>query len=305
MMVPEFTQKNIYEQRINAVIAYAREHLDDDLSLATLARVAGFSPFHFHRVFKALTDETISDLVLRLRLERATALLRATPDLLITDAAFESGFTSVATFSRAFKKHFGCTASTWDRQTPLKNSKNDQSPATSPRYTMAMLGEFAGQDAFRVTVRSLPAQRLAYIRVYNSYGNPGRIVAAYDELLNWYEWQGGNLAQTTLYGMSQDDPEITPLPLCRFDWCLAVPADWPAAGAVNLIDFPACQVATVRMVGDIAQEIRVLQYLFRYWLPRSRYQPANLPGIEIYRQLPSVAGWETFDIECAIPVVDL
>jgi len=123
--------------------------------------------------------------------------------------------------------------------------------------------------------------------------------------LNWYEWQGGNLAQTTLYGMSQDDPEITPLPLCRFEWCLAVPADWPAAGAVNLIDFPACQVATVRMVGDIAQEIRVLQYLFRYWLPRSRYQPANLPGIEIYRQLPSVAGWETFDIECAIPVVDL
>jgi len=81
MMVPEFTQKNIYEQRINAVIAYAREHLDDDLSLETLAHVAGFSPFHFHRVFKALTDETISDMVLRLRLERATALLRATPDL--------------------------------------------------------------------------------------------------------------------------------------------------------------------------------------------------------------------------------
>jgi len=257
-MLPEFTQKHVYQQRINAVIAYAREHLDDDLSLATLAQVAGFSPVHFHRVFKAMTDETINELVLRLRLERAAALLRASPTLSITDAAFESGFTAVATFSRAFKKHFGCTASTWDRQTPLKNSKNAQSPATSPRYTMAMLGEFAGQDAFRVTVRSLPAQRLAYIRVYNSYGNPGRIVAAYDELLNWYEWQGGNLAQTTLYGMSQDDPEITPLPLCRFDWCLAVPADWPAAGAVNLIDFPACQVATVRMVGDIAQEIRVL-----------------------------------------------
>lgn len=305
MMSPDLTQKNIYEQRINAVIHYAREHLDEDLSLETLAQVAGFSPFHFHRVFKALTDETINELVVRLRLERAAALLRASPALSITDAAFESGFTSVATFSRAFKKHFGCTASTWDRQTPLKNSKNDQSPATSPRYTMERLGEFANQDAFRVTVRSLPAQRLAYIRVYNAYSNPGRIAEAYEELLSWYEWQGGNLAQTTLYGMSQDDPEITPLHLCRYDWCLAVPADWLAAGAVNLVDFPACQVATVRMVGDIAQEIRVLQYLFRYWLPRSRYQPANLPGMEIYRQLPSVAGWETFDIECAIPVVDL
>lgn len=181
-------------------------------------------------------------MVLRLRLERATALLRATPHLLITDAAFESGFTSVATFSRAFKKHFGCTASTWDRQTPLKNSKNDQSPATSPRYTMAMLGEFADQDAFRVTVRNLPAQRLAYIRVYHSYNNPSHIVEAYEALLNWYVWQGGNLAQTTLYGMSQDDPEITPLHLCRFDWCLAVPADWPATGAM-----PACRASNPRM----------------------------------------------------------
>lgn len=304
-MISNHTQKNIYEQRINDVIHYAREHLDDDLSLATLAQVAGFSPFHFHRIFKALTEETISDLVLRLRLERAAALLRATPHLSITDAAYESGFTSLATFSRAFKKHFGCTASAWDRQTPLKNSKNDQSPATSPRYTIERLDEFANQDAYRVTVRALPAQRLAYIRVYNPYSNPDRIVEAYAQLLAWYEGQGGQLAQTTLYGMSQDDPELTPLPLCRFDWCLAVPADWPAAGLVSMLDFPACQVAAVRVVGDLAQEIRALQFLFRYWLPRSRYQPANLPGMEIYRQLPSVAGWASFDLDCAIPVVAL
>ena len=305
LMLPDLTQKNVYHQRINAVIGYVRDHLDADLSVETLAQVAGFSPFHFHRVFKAMTDETLNELVVRLRLERAAALLRATPHLSITDAAFDSGFASVATFSRSFKKHFGLVASAWDRQTPLKNSKNDQSPATSPRYTMAMLNEFATQEAYRVTVRSLPAQRLAYIRIYDSYSNPSQIVAAYEQLLAWYDNQGGQLAQTTLYGMSQDDPEITPLHLCRFDWCLAVPADWPAAGPVNMVDFPACQVATVRMVGDIAQEIRVLQYLFRYWLPRSRYQPANWPGMEIYRQLPSEGGWEHFDLDCAIPVVDL
>ena len=305
LMLPNLTQKNIYQQRINAVIGYVRDQLDGDLSVETLAQVAGFSPFHFHRVFKAMTDETLNELVVRLRLERAAALLRATPHLSITDAAFDSGFTSVATFSRSFKKHFGLTASAWDRQTPLKNSKNDQSPATSPRYTIAMLGEFATQEAYRVTVRALPAQRLAYIRVYNAYSNPGCIVEAYEQLVAWYEQQGGQLAQTTLYGMSQDDPDLTPLPLCRFDWCLTVPADWPAAGPVSMVDFPACQVATVRVVGELAQEVRALQFLFRYWLPRSRYQPANQPGMEIYRQLPSEGGWQHFDLDCAIPIVDL
>ncbi len=61
----------------------------------------------------------------------------------------------------------------------------------------------------------------------------------------------------------------------------------------------------MRVKGDIAQEERVLHYLFHYWLPRSRYQPANLPGMEIYRQLPAESGWETFDIDCAIPIVVL
>lgn len=304
-MASDFVQKNIYQQRINAVIRYVRENLDSDLSLETLARVASFSPFHFHRVFKAMTDETINELVIRLRLERAAALLRATPHLSITDAAFDSGFTAVSTFSRAFKKHFGLTASAWDRQSPLKNSKIDQPTGPFPRYTVAMLAEFAEQDAFRVTIRSLPAQRLAYIRVYDSYNHPGQILAAYEQLLAWYDQQGGEVAQTTLYGMSQDDPDITPLHLCRFDWCLAVPTDWPATGPVSLQDFPACQVATIRVVGDLAQEDRALHYLFRYWLPRSRYQPANLPAMEIYRQFPAAGGWQTFDMDCAVPVVAL
>jgi DNA gyrase inhibitor GyrI len=69
-----------------------------------------------------------------------------------------------------------------------------------------------------------------------------------------------------------------------------------------MIDFPACQVATVRCVGDLAQEDRAFQYLFRHWLPRSRYQPANLPAMEIYRRQPVELGWERYDMDCAVPV---
>jgi DNA gyrase inhibitor GyrI len=86
---------------------------------------------------------------------------------------------------------------------------------------------------------------------------------------------------------------------------LSVPTDWQAEGDINLQTFPACQAATIRCLGRIEQEYRALQYLFRYWLPRSRYQPANLPGMEIYRRQPIELGWETFDIDCAVPVVAL
>lgn len=304
-MSANLTQENLYIQRINMVIDHVREHLHDDLSLDILARVAGFSPFHFHRIFKSITEETINDMVVRLRLERAAALLRATPSLSLTAAAFECGFKSVAVFSRAFKKQYGLNASHWDRQSPLKNSKNGQVLDGFRRYTIEHLSYFGKQDKFAVQIRSLPEQRLAYIRVYDSYSQFSKIGDAYYRLIEWYRQKGGNLDETTLYGMSQDDPEITPLKLCRFDWCLSVPADWQAEGEISMQTVPACEVAVIRCLGDIGQEDKALQYLFRYWLPRSRYQPANLPGMEIYRRQPIELGWETFDIDCAIPVVAL
>jgi AraC family transcriptional regulator len=299
-------QENLYIQRINAVIDHVRENLTEDLSLETLARVAGFSPFHFHRLFKSITAETLNDMVMRLRLERAAALLRSTPELSITDAAFESGFKSVSVFSRVFKRQYGLNARQWDRQSPLKNnSKNGQVLASFPRYTLEKLSDFAKQDEFEVHIRSLPEQRLAYIRVYDSYSKFSRVSDAYYSLVRWYQQRDGKLEDTTLYGMSQDDPEVTPLRLCRFDWCLRVPADWQAEGNVNMMTFPACRVAIIRCLGGIEQEYKALQYLFRYWFPRSRFQPANLPGMEIYRRQTAELGWETFDIDCAVPVVAL
>src|SRR3954467_526368 len=106
-------QNNEYTRRINSVISYARQNLDGDLSLDVLARVGCFSKFHFHRVFKSITDETVGDMVVRMRLERAADLLRATPRLSITAAAFDAGFSSVPVFSRAFKKHFGKNRRQW------------------------------------------------------------------------------------------------------------------------------------------------------------------------------------------------
>jgi AraC family transcriptional regulator len=298
-------QENLYLQRINSVLDHVRENLDEELSLEALARVAGFSPFHFHRLFKSITDETVNELVTRLRLERAVSLLRSTPKLSITDAAFECGFNSVSVFSRAFKKQYAQSARQWDRQSPLKYSKNGKVLEGFSRYTLESLSDFAERDGLQVRLRSLPAQRLAYIRVYDSYSKMNRIVEAYHHLIDWYCRRGGRLEKTTLYGMSQDNPDVTPQRLCRFDWCLTVPAGWRAEGEVSITNFPACRVATVRCLGDITQVDRAVHYLFRYWLPRSRYQPANLPGMEIYRRKPGELGWETFDIDCAVPVVAL
>ena len=178
-MSTSFAQENLYLQRINAVISHVREHLHDELTLESLARVAGFSPFHFHRVFKSITEETVSDMVVRLRLERAAVLLRASPELSITDAAFESGFQSGSVFSRAFKKQFGLNARQWDRQSPLKNSKNGQVMDRFPRYTFLFSVQKHGSEKGRMSGKR-QAQRLLWLKPYRLYteGHEQRTQAA-------------------------------------------------------------------------------------------------------------------------------
>lgn len=287
---------------MNAVISYIRQNLDGDLSLDALARVGCFSKFHFHRVFKAVTDETIADMAQRMRIERAANLLRSNPKLSIAAAAFEAGFSSASVFSRAFKKQYGASARQWNRKSPLeKNSKNNQFRQEFPRYTIEELEAFD----FEVRINSLPRQRLAYIRIKDAYSSFERIKDAYYRLIEWYGQKGGSFEDIWLYGMSQDNPDVTPLPLCRFDWCIRVPEDWKAEGEVAIAEFPACRIAVIRCLGGLELENKVIQYLFRYWLPRSRFEPANLPGMEIYKRLPGEMGWEEFDIECAVPVVPL
>ncbi|MBC7813832.1 MAG: AraC family transcriptional regulator [Burkholderiales bacterium] len=301
-------QHNLYLQRINLVIDHIRDHLNDDLSLDKLAEVAAFSPFHFHRIFTSLTGERLNQCVGRLRLERAVALLKTSPTMPIIDAVIETGFTSASVFSRAFKARFGISPRQWDRQRPLKESKNGQVLDGFPRYSVDMLSDVDDAGEFEVRLRELPTQRLAVIHVMPAY-MPENIIAGYTRLMDWFCAHGGNLARATLYGMSQDDPEVTPLELCRYDWCLTLPERWSAApeGDSVIREFPACHVATIHCKGDIYLVDRAWQYLYRYWLPRSRFQPDNLPAMEIYHpgHHPADTGWGNFDQDCAVPIIAL
>lgn len=299
------TDRNAYVERINLVIDHITARLDEDLSLAVLADVAGFSPFHFHRIFTTLVGETVNDFVNRVRITRAAQLLRATPDLRILDAALACGYTSASGFSRAFRKQFGISPRQWDRQSPLQDSKIGQEPGDFPTYTLDNLADFAQTDIPKVEVRSLPAQRLATIRVYDSYRDYRRIVGAYEQLLRWFAGHGGDPTRATVYGMSLDDRHITPLAQCRFDWSVAVPDGWTGTSQIRITSFPACRIASVHVHGDLTMLDKAWQCLWYYWLPRSRYQPANLPAMEIYRRQPLEMGWESYDMDCAIPLEDL
>lgn len=96
-----------YEHLVMRLVQLMRT-TDDPLTLEDLAEMAGLSPFHFARVFRAVAGVPPVEFQTTLRFERAKSLLLRSPAS-VTEICYEVGYGSLGTFSRRFKQMVGVT----------------------------------------------------------------------------------------------------------------------------------------------------------------------------------------------------
>lgn len=99
-----------YSDRFMLICNYINSHCTENLSLEQIAEQAGFSKYHFSRLFKELTGTTCHNYLINRRILFAQTLL-VDSSVSITEVAMRSGFNSLATFNRIFKTQMGCTPS--------------------------------------------------------------------------------------------------------------------------------------------------------------------------------------------------
>ncbi|MBQ8315970.1 MAG: helix-turn-helix transcriptional regulator [Lachnospiraceae bacterium] len=97
-----------YIEKFNIVFDYIEHHYMEDITLEEVAAQIGFSKFHFSRLFRQFTDTAFYDYLCARRIKAAETLL-LDPNLPITEIALQSGFASISTFNRVFKKFKECT----------------------------------------------------------------------------------------------------------------------------------------------------------------------------------------------------
>ena len=197
---------NDYIQRINKVVAYINNHLDETLDLKTLANEAALSDFHFHRIFKALKGEAIGGYIIRLRLEATARLLRYTA-LTIEEIAFNIGYETTASLSKAFKKQYGISP------TEYRTNKD----------TYIMKKEIINPDlALKAPkIVTLEPKNLIYVALTGAYRSLD-YGKAYEQL--WAVIKAQKLFTKGIESIciSYDDPKITEGSLQRSDVCLAI-----------------------------------------------------------------------------------
>lgn len=99
-----------FNKKFSRVIKFVDKNYMNDISLETLADIAGYSKYHFSRVFKQFSSMSHVKYINCRRIKAAEMLL-LDPDLTINEVAFRSGFTSLTTFNRVFKEIKHCTPS--------------------------------------------------------------------------------------------------------------------------------------------------------------------------------------------------
>jgi len=211
-----------YLERVNKVLEYIENHYDSRLSLNLLANVAGFSPYHFHRIFHSIVGQTIQDYVKKIRIASAAYKLLYRPDLSITEIALDCGFSTHTDFARSFKSEYGMSASRFIRE------KNDKAigNAASNRITSIPAPEDLNLSfPDEVKIIELKDYNIAYIRMtgLSKERNNPKMEKAFFQLFKWgksHDYVGDD---TIVLGITLDNPEFVPMEECRYDACITVP----------------------------------------------------------------------------------
>ncbi len=97
-----------YDTRFGTVLKYIEKNYMYDITLDKLADIAGYSKYHFSRIFKQYNEMSYIQYINKIRTNAAQTLL-LDPDISITEVAMRSGFSSITSFNRAFKEVKHCT----------------------------------------------------------------------------------------------------------------------------------------------------------------------------------------------------
>lgn len=296
--------ERVYEERIHLAVDYISEHLSEEISLEKLAAVACFSPFHFHRIFSAITGETPREFIERVKLEEAANLLCTMKNKTVEDIAYYCGFKSVSTFSRSFKKYHGVP--------PVKFLKKHIDDFHSLNVVSELrLKSFNQADISLVSIKKIPAYNVIYAQSLESYRSG--IPKAWIKVVTYARVNDLWLEPACLIGIPYNNPGITPYEKCRYRACIPVDDGIDISkGEIKTQRIESATCAVYHFKGKREDITNAYAFLYGFWLKQSGYIPDEKPIMEIYpleivTNLPDVSyiHREVLEYDIALPIVPL
>lgn len=292
--------EQIYRERILRVLLHIQANLDEPLSLEELARIAYFSPFHFHRIFKGMVGEPVKEHIRRLRMERSVWHLRST-DRSILDIALDAGYETHESFTRAFRSKFGDAPSVFRRADSMV--RFESSPSGIHFHPGEKLDNFKpiirGGMKMDVRIENIEPIRVAFVRHIGPYDECD---PAWQKLCAWAGPRGLLGPDAKVIGVSYDDPEVTPPEKIRYDACIAVGDTVEPEGEIGIKEIAGGDYAITTHKGPFEKLIETYSQLSGEWAPQSGRVVKPTACFEIYLNDPDKTPPEELLTDIYVPL---
>lgn len=298
--------KDEYIARIQKVQDYIDENYGKNMTTEELAEIAGFSKYHFNRIFKSVLHESLLQYVNRIRLEHSLFILAHRPDYNMTDIAYALGFNDSAVFSRAFKKYFGISPLAYRK----KYSTNCKENIFISEYNKPEKKKKWVTDPFSTTgemrIEMLSSKEIVYVR---HVGNYKSLAIAYPKLLHdlFKRAKKQNLfkeGKNQLLAMYHDNPEFGKEEHFRTSLCLTIPEDCQAHedGKLGVMKLEGGLYAIGHY--EILQEQfeDAWDHMYQKWLMTSGYVPRNACPYEVYLNNPKEERDHLIKVDIYVPI---
>ncbi len=273
-----------YKNRINRVFKFIDENLESDLSLNTISEIAFFSPYHFHRVFKFITHETLNEYITRRRIEKS-ALDLLHKNITTTELAHKFGFSDNSSFSRAFKKYYGISPTKFIKQNPNRlskirqlQSKNGQEYPDYDKYICIIdnLKKWLKMNA-KIEIIEKQKMELAYV---SSIGSQN-LENAFGKLIQWATPQGLMNDQTKMIIIYHDSFKVTEANKVRMSAGILLDKPTETDGEIGLTSIKAGKfiVGSFEIGKSEFEKSWTGLYL---WMNENGYKKADRNPFEIY-----------------------
>lgn len=255
--------RSLYAQRLDPVLRWLAANPDADPDLHRLADLACLSPYHFHRVYRAMMGETVNATVQRIRMHRAAVAL-AGSEAPLRNVAQRAGYESDAAFNRAFGAVFGISPGRY---------RAARSPSSNPKE-LAM---------YPVAIEDFPGATLAVLPHRGPYQDIGPV---FSRAFMLAIGQGIATPDATGFGIYFDDPEQVPANELRSLAGMEVAPDAELGSELERYEIPAGRCAILTYTGPYNEMKQPYDWLFSEWLPASGMAPADFPMFEQYLNDP-------------------
>lgn len=261
-------------RRIEQILHYIEEHLDQPLTVESLASRCYWSRWQFQRVFSATTGMSVAQYVRTIRLGRAAEMLLDDTPKRHLEIALACGFDSEVSFNRAFRQMFDCTPGNYRKQglrvgirTPLR------SPLPLSAGTPLLQIRLETRPAFQIQGLTGEFRGLLYDKPDFATKVPAlweRFVHTAPERLN-------------SHAIGVIDTTQTQETLSSIPYWAAIESDSPHSDLTTL-HIPTQTYAVVPHTGPVANLHNTIRWFISHWLPDSAYQCIHGYELEVYGQ---------------------